>query len=174
MARSATPYAAIKGPNFSTHHRTGICLQSTFVTLSPLIGRSALSADRSDIGGKADLSQLMSTCPRSKSYRGGHTASAGDCSMLASRHAVYGYDQRIEALGSKEALRVENMVESKASFGQADGIVSEKPIHFSGIANSSPKLTVARGMLNCSLTACSRLGSISHSASTRKLSGRAL
>jgi hypothetical protein len=56
----------------------------------------------------------------------------------------------------------------------ADGIVSEKPIHFSGIANSSPKLTVARGMLNCSLTACSRLGSISHSASTRKLSGRAL
>jgi hypothetical protein len=33
---------------------------------------------------------------------------------------------------------------------------------------------VARGMLNCSLTACSRLGSISHSARTRKLSGRAL
>jgi myo-inositol 2-dehydrogenase / D-chiro-inositol 1-dehydrogenase len=52
------------------------------------------------------------------------------CHISNSRRAVYGYDQRIEALGSKGALRAENMVESTVSFAGADGIVSEKPMHF--------------------------------------------
>jgi myo-inositol 2-dehydrogenase/D-chiro-inositol 1-dehydrogenase len=52
------------------------------------------------------------------------------CHISNSRRAVYGYDQRIEALGSKGALRAENMVESTVSFAGADGIISDKPMHF--------------------------------------------
>ncbi len=52
------------------------------------------------------------------------------CQISNSRRAVYGYDQRIEALGSKGALRAENVVESTVSLAGADGIVSEKPLHF--------------------------------------------
>ena len=52
------------------------------------------------------------------------------CQISNSRRAVYGYDQRIEAFGSKGALRAENVVESTVSLAGADGIVSEKPLHF--------------------------------------------
>ena len=52
------------------------------------------------------------------------------CQISNSRRAVYGYDQRIEALGSKGALRAENVVESTVTFAGVDGIVSEKPLHF--------------------------------------------
>src|ERR1700730_18281844 len=38
------------------------------------------------------------------------------CQISNSRRAIYGYDQRIEALGSKGALRAENVVESTVSF----------------------------------------------------------
>jgi myo-inositol 2-dehydrogenase/D-chiro-inositol 1-dehydrogenase len=52
------------------------------------------------------------------------------CQISNSRRAVYGYDQRIEALGSKGALRAENVVESTVSFSGADGVVGEKPLNF--------------------------------------------
>jgi myo-inositol 2-dehydrogenase/D-chiro-inositol 1-dehydrogenase len=52
------------------------------------------------------------------------------CQISNSRRAVYGYDQRIEALGSKGALRAENVVESTVAFAGADGIVSDKPLYF--------------------------------------------
>jgi myo-inositol 2-dehydrogenase / D-chiro-inositol 1-dehydrogenase len=52
------------------------------------------------------------------------------CQISNSRRAVYGYDQRIEALGSNGALRAENVAESTVSFAGADGIVSDKPMHF--------------------------------------------
>ena len=52
------------------------------------------------------------------------------CQISNSRRAVYGYDQRIEALGSDGALRAENVVESTVSFAGAGGIVSDKPLHF--------------------------------------------
>ena len=42
------------------------------------------------------------------------------------------------------------------------------------LPSPQPTLTVARALLNCSLTTCSRLGSTSHGASRRNLSGRAL
>jgi myo-inositol 2-dehydrogenase/D-chiro-inositol 1-dehydrogenase len=58
------------------------------------------------------------------------TPSGALCQISNSRRAVYGYDQRIEALGAKGALRAENMVESTVSFAGADGIISEKPLHF--------------------------------------------
>ena len=52
------------------------------------------------------------------------------CQISNSRRAVYGYDQRIEALGSKGALRAENVVKSTVSFAGDDGIISDKPLHF--------------------------------------------
>jgi myo-inositol 2-dehydrogenase/D-chiro-inositol 1-dehydrogenase len=47
-----------------------------------------------------------------------------------SRRAVYGYDQRIEALGSKGALRAENVVESTVTYSGAEGVIGEKPVNF--------------------------------------------
>jgi myo-inositol 2-dehydrogenase/D-chiro-inositol 1-dehydrogenase len=44
------------------------------------------------------------------------TQSGALCQISNSRRAIYGYDQRIEALGSKGALRAENVVESTVSF----------------------------------------------------------
>jgi myo-inositol 2-dehydrogenase/D-chiro-inositol 1-dehydrogenase len=52
------------------------------------------------------------------------------CQISNSRRAVYGYDQRIEAMGSNGALRAENAVESTVSFAGADGITSDKPMKF--------------------------------------------
>ena len=52
------------------------------------------------------------------------------CQISNSRRAAYGYDQRIEALGSNGSLRVENMIESTVTFAGTDGIISEKPLHF--------------------------------------------
>jgi myo-inositol 2-dehydrogenase / D-chiro-inositol 1-dehydrogenase len=58
------------------------------------------------------------------------TGSGALCQISNSRRAVYGYDQRIEAFGSKGALRAENLVESPLVFAGADGIVSDKPLYF--------------------------------------------
>ena len=58
------------------------------------------------------------------------TESGALCQISNSRRAVYGYDQRIEALGSKGALRAENVIESTVSFAGDDGIISDKPLHF--------------------------------------------
>src|SRR5467141_1058365 len=58
------------------------------------------------------------------------TQSGALCQISNSRRAIYGYDQRIEALGSKGALRAENVVESTISFAGDDGIISDKPLHF--------------------------------------------
>jgi myo-inositol 2-dehydrogenase/D-chiro-inositol 1-dehydrogenase len=52
------------------------------------------------------------------------------CQIANSRRAVYGYDQRIEAFGSKGALRAENVVESTVAFAGGEGIVTDKPLHF--------------------------------------------
>jgi myo-inositol 2-dehydrogenase/D-chiro-inositol 1-dehydrogenase len=52
------------------------------------------------------------------------------CQISNSRRAVYGYDQRIEAFGSKGALRAENVVDSTVAFAGADGIVTDKPLRF--------------------------------------------
>ena len=52
------------------------------------------------------------------------------CQISNSRRAVYGYDQRIEAFGSKGALRAENVVESTVAFAGDGGIVTDKPLPF--------------------------------------------
>ena len=58
------------------------------------------------------------------------TRSGALCQISNSRRAVYGYDQRIEILGSKGALRADNVALSTVAFAGADGIVSDKPLPF--------------------------------------------
>ena len=50
--------------------------------------------------------------------------------IAGSRRAVYGYDQRIEVLGSEGALYAGNVTESTVSFAGRDGVVGEKPLPF--------------------------------------------
>jgi len=52
------------------------------------------------------------------------------CQIANSRRAVYGYDQRIEVLGSKGGISAENVVESTVVFSGAEGVVSDKPLPF--------------------------------------------
>ena len=58
------------------------------------------------------------------------TAAGTLCQITNSRRATYGYDQRIEALGSGGMLRAGNVVESTLEFAGESGVVSEKPLHF--------------------------------------------
>jgi myo-inositol 2-dehydrogenase / D-chiro-inositol 1-dehydrogenase len=58
------------------------------------------------------------------------TASGALCQISNSRRAVYGYDQRIEILGSKGALRADNVALSTITFAGAEGIVGDKPLPF--------------------------------------------
>src|SRR5208282_2784825 len=58
------------------------------------------------------------------------TGSGALCQISNSRRAVYGYDQRIEVLGSNGALRADNVALSTVAFAGADGIVSDKPLPF--------------------------------------------
>jgi len=59
-----------------------------------------------------------------------HTRSGALCQISNSRRAVYGYDQRVETLGSKGALKADNVAESTVVFAGADGIVGDKPLPF--------------------------------------------
>jgi len=47
-----------------------------------------------------------------------------------SRRAPYGYDQRVEVLGSQGALAVRNEVENSVEKSTAGGVVSSKPVYF--------------------------------------------
>ncbi|MBO0662416.1 inositol 2-dehydrogenase [Jiella sp. MQZ9-1] len=47
-----------------------------------------------------------------------------------SRRAAYGYDQRLELLGSKGMLEVRNETENKLAKWTAEGIATAKPMHF--------------------------------------------
>lgn len=47
-----------------------------------------------------------------------------------SRKAVYGYDQRVEVFGSKGSVAVSNDHPNTAIVSTAEGIVSDKPLHF--------------------------------------------
>ena len=58
------------------------------------------------------------------------TPSGALCQISNSRRAVYGYDQRIEILGSKGMLTAGNVAESTVTLAGAEGIVAEKPLPF--------------------------------------------
>ena len=47
-----------------------------------------------------------------------------------SRRAVYGYDQRVELLGSKGSLQVHNMLENTLVKSTEQGVISAKPTYF--------------------------------------------
>lgn len=47
-----------------------------------------------------------------------------------SRRAVFGYDQRIELLGSEGMLEAENMLENTIVKSTAAGVTAAKPVHF--------------------------------------------
>lgn len=47
-----------------------------------------------------------------------------------SRRAVFGYDQRIELLGSKGLLQAQNMLENTVVKSTSTGVSSAKPMHF--------------------------------------------
>lgn len=47
-----------------------------------------------------------------------------------SRRAAFGYDQRIELLGSTGMLEAENMLENTVVKSTAEGVTSAKPMHF--------------------------------------------
>jgi myo-inositol 2-dehydrogenase/D-chiro-inositol 1-dehydrogenase len=47
-----------------------------------------------------------------------------------SRRAVYGYDQRVELLGSEGLLQAGNVLENTVSKATSAGVVSAKPEHF--------------------------------------------
>lgn len=47
-----------------------------------------------------------------------------------SRQAVYGYDQRVEAFGSKGASQAENELVNNVVLSNAEGVHSQNPLHF--------------------------------------------
>ncbi|KAA9016973.1 inositol 2-dehydrogenase [Niallia endozanthoxylica] len=47
-----------------------------------------------------------------------------------SRQAVYGYDQRLEAFGSKGSANVKNETESRVEVFSKDGVKEDNPLHF--------------------------------------------
>ena len=47
-----------------------------------------------------------------------------------SRRAVYGYDQRIEAFGSKGMLQAGNQIATTVAFSGETGVTGDKPLHF--------------------------------------------
>jgi myo-inositol 2-dehydrogenase/D-chiro-inositol 1-dehydrogenase len=58
------------------------------------------------------------------------TKSGAIAQISNSRRAVYGYDQRIEAFGSKGMLQAGNQTATTVSFAGEPGVVGEKPLHF--------------------------------------------
>lgn len=47
-----------------------------------------------------------------------------------SRQAVYGYDQRIEAFGSKGSAESSNETETRVKFSSSDNVSEDQPLHF--------------------------------------------
>ncbi|MCA9766345.1 MAG: inositol 2-dehydrogenase [Carnobacterium sp.] len=47
-----------------------------------------------------------------------------------SREAVYGYDQRIEAFGSKGATEIENELDTRVKLSTGDSVSEDQPLHF--------------------------------------------
>lgn len=52
------------------------------------------------------------------------------CNIDNSRKAAYGYDQRVEAFGSKGKAETANDLPSTATWSTEDGVFSEKPLYF--------------------------------------------
>ncbi len=75
----------------------------------------------SAIGAEGDVDTAVATL----SYADGRIAT-----IRNSRRAAYGYDQRLELLGSEGMLQVENVSETTVVKSTAQGVTSAKPMHF--------------------------------------------
>jgi len=58
-------------------------------------------------------------------FENGVIATINNC-----RKASYGYDQRVEVLGSKAGIEISNDTPSTVVLSNENGVVSEKPLHF--------------------------------------------
>lgn len=58
------------------------------------------------------------------------TASGRQCHINNSVRATYGYDQRIEVLGSEGMLRAANRVPTSVELSNATGVSTDKPLYF--------------------------------------------
>jgi len=74
-----------------------------------------------DIGAAGDFDTAVVTL----SYADGRIAV-----IKNSRRAVYGYDQRVELLGSEGLLQAQNMLESTVVKSTTSGVISAKPTFF--------------------------------------------
>ena len=74
-----------------------------------------------DIGAAGDIDTAVVTL----SYKDGRMAV-----IKNSRRAAYGYDQRVELLGSSGLLQVNNQTENKLVKSNASGVISAKPTYF--------------------------------------------
>lgn len=52
------------------------------------------------------------------------------CNIDNSRHAVYGYDQRVEVMGSKGCLSTSNLLEDNTRFASANGFQEPRALNF--------------------------------------------
>lgn len=57
------------------------------------------------------------------------TAGGALCQISNSRRAVYGYDQRIEVLGSEGMLRAENETPTRVEFASKEAVCLDKPVY---------------------------------------------
>lgn len=74
-----------------------------------------------DIGGAGDVDTAVVTL----TYADGHIAV-----IKNSRRAVYGYDQRVELLGSEGLLQAQNMLENTVVKSTTQGVTGAKPTYF--------------------------------------------
>ena len=74
-----------------------------------------------DIGAAGDIDTAVVTL----SYKDGRMAV-----IKNSRRAAYGYDQRVELLGSSGLLKVDNQTENHLVRSDASGVTSARPTHF--------------------------------------------
>jgi len=82
------------------------------------VGSSIVDAE---IGAAGDVDTAVVTL----SYRDGRIAV-----IKNSRRAVYGYDQRVELLGSEGLLQAQNMLESTVVKSTVEGVIGAKPTYF--------------------------------------------
>ncbi|WP_340299122.1 MULTISPECIES: inositol 2-dehydrogenase [unclassified Roseobacter] len=85
------------------------------------ISATASSIVDSDIGAAGDFDTAIVTLR----YAGGELAV-----IKNSRRAVYGYDQRVELLGSKGLLQAQNMLENTVVKSGTEGVTGAKPTYF--------------------------------------------
>ncbi|MFK7852805.1 MAG: inositol 2-dehydrogenase [Granulosicoccus sp.] len=90
-------------------------------TLPEIVTSTASSIVDPEIGKAGDVDTAVVTL----SYSDGSLAV-----IKNSRRAAYGYDQRIELLGSEGLLQVENMIENTVVKSTTSGVTSAKPTYF--------------------------------------------